>query len=374
MSTNVCQLGCGTYRVFVTGRGVTDSLTAELPWQEVRWTRRLDETSDAVVETSGPAAGCCPDGSAGCFDGVVDIRPWTHDLVVVRDRVRVWSGPVIDLEATEDGIRITARDHSAWWWRRWLPNDYHYVGVDLGTVFADYVNDAMAVDQASITYREGYAGAVSATCPTVTTGIKGERKVYDEEHRILGDELDEITRTAVDWTCSLGVVTLSPVELVAAPIVLTDGHFARTPLPKLSGMDVATRVAVIGNEPTVNGTASMVAPAFGVLDSTYSEGAILDAASAARNAATRLERKRPILADGSENLQAHIDDGVLAPGAPLTVEQLLPGIHVRLVLSATCIPVNGVYRLHGVDSVASVDGDGEDERVTVRLQPVGTEA
>lgn len=233
----------------------------------------------------------------------------------------------------------------------------------------------MAVDQASITYREGYGGAPSVMCPTVATGVNGERKVYGEERRILGDELDEITRTAVDWTCSLGVVTVSPVELTAAPIVLTDGHFAATPLPKLNGMEIATRVAVIGNEPIINGSASMTASAFGVLDSTYSEGAILDVPSANKNAATRLERKRPVLADGvTENLQAGIDDGVLAPSAPLTVEQLLPGIHVRLMLTATCIQVNGVYRLHGVDGEISVDGDGEDERVTVRLQPVGTEA
>ncbi|RFU83615.1 hypothetical protein DY218_27295 [Streptomyces triticagri] len=83
-------------RVF--GSPVLDGVT------DVGWSRSLNDVSEATVTIArqGNDPACC--GILG------EVTPWVHELLILRDGVRVWEGPVIKVTEGRSEIVLEAKD------------------------------------------------------------------------------------------------------------------------------------------------------------------------------------------------------------------------------------------------------------------------
>lgn len=70
----------------------------------IQWTRTFNDVSTAEVTISLPSGG--PD----CCGALADVTPWVHELVILRDGVRVWEGPIVKRTVRRDTMLLEAKD------------------------------------------------------------------------------------------------------------------------------------------------------------------------------------------------------------------------------------------------------------------------
>ncbi len=325
-------LGCGAYDVVAQPRGGGGSILGIVPWTAITWERVLDDTSSARVTLDLADPRCCT--------LMRDLRPWRHELSVRRDGAEVWVGPLTIATEPSQQRDLPARDITAWWDHRRIYNDHTYREVDIATVFEEVSADAMAPDNSP--------GLVVAVTPT---GIRTSVVYLSAQHLVAGATLRDLANIGVDWTA------------IADPIgTLSDGHFLNPPQPTLDGSQQANAIVVRGA-----GGGAAGDTVFGYDADTESialDGLLEDVVSV------------PTITDNPtavalQKVVALIGDAVLAPGAPITVDRLIPGAVATVILSETCIPVAGNYRLQKVS--AAISSSDNIEQITLSFQPVGTE-
>jgi len=91
---------CGTHRALVYARGGVDFLGELTPLTAVRWQRIRDEVSTAEVIV--PTHECC--------ELLGDLRTIAMELHILRNDVPVWQGPIVRLEYEWDTVRVFAED------------------------------------------------------------------------------------------------------------------------------------------------------------------------------------------------------------------------------------------------------------------------
>lgn len=350
-------LGDGDYSVrFMRRPTLTQaaSTIGELEATSGTWNRQLVTTTDASATFAVGDDGA-PDW-ARVLNDVVSVGPWRTEMEIWRDPGDLcWVGPMLDLVTTgdDDLVTVTARDMSAWWAVRGLFQTIVHKDVELATIFAEYLAIAFDSDNPRI------------TVVTTPTGIKGSRTVAASDLKMLSDVLPELVRSGVDWTVTnrefwVGGLTISQTDRL--PGRLVDEHFVGSPQTHLSGSGMVNDARVRANKITGH---------FGgpdddgvLLQGVQDESTIEDQASADWSAETWWDRVHDPL--------AYIDgDNQLAPGAPVSVEALVPGLTAFLdVEGAGVFPVRNLLRLERVAGSWNADGDA----ISVTFQPPGTEA
>ena len=193
------------------------------------------------------------------------------------------------------------------------------------------------------------------------TGVKGDRTYKASDYGYVGDAIDELSKTGVDWTAYGRTILVGGEEVPAQPFVtLTDEFWTAPPQVVARGNEQATRVIVKGtNVQGLASSSSEFREFYGLLVRVFDESDIKDSASAQRAAETRLA----LLED-----QLYVEtpqNASLKPTAPVTLEQLIPGIRVRVDTQASCRRVVSDFRLKEV----KVELSGQ---VSISLQPIGT--
>lgn len=351
------SLGCGTYEVFFFPRGGGESAVGSLPFTSLDWNRGIDSVSDATFKLTGLTGGSRR--RAACCSLFGEIDAWSHELVLVRDDVVVWAGPITTLGVQGEDATVTARDLAQWFYRRRLRADHAFDNVDLSVIFQAYVDDALSLDNSML---------ISLTASPC--GVLGTRSTLALQNLYCGDQLDELSTTGIDWTVIGRSILVGgavvPAPLYATPPLLTDESFATPPLVNRDGMGMATdwlvRGAGGGDGPdSIYAEAGGVDPTYGLVDQVVTYDAILDLTSAAAAATTlRALAGAPV---------STISDGQLSPDAGVTMAELIPGVIFSVRLSETCLPVQSASRLAGVTVSVSADAD---EQVSVTFQPEGT--
>lgn len=348
-ATALNVLGCGNYEVVVLTRGGR-GLVAILPWTQIAWGRVLDDTSEASVSgLVGQDASCCA--------ALNTIRPWRHEIGILRDNVLIWVGPVIQIQTPPGGFQITARDLSAWWDHRLIHETHIFAEEDLASIFQTLFEDAMAPDPSP-------GIILNATF----SGISGTKRILTTQHQIAGPTLRDLSNTGIDWT-AIGRTVLAGGLVIPTDAIGTfvDEHFATPPTPIFSGEQQANAPTVRGAGGGASGDriyataddfASIVAD--GLLESVESVSTITDYPSAVQAAGTQLALRKTV---------AQVEGCELAPTAPFTLDTLVPGALCHLSLTETCIPVSGVFRLKAVQGNVGAD---HDDSITLVFQPEGT--
>lgn len=378
------ELGCGEYDVWVYLRGGIVPF-GRIKFNSIQFSRRIDEVSTATVSLGIEGAKAyvasprTPDMDVGpdtietfmdnCCWMLSEINPWQHELVIFRNGTMVWAGPIqtIEIDNSTGEARIEADDVMKWFDRRFIRCEIDMIDADLSMIWASVFHSAHDI------------APVGLSMTITKTGIKGERYYSPEQFRIAGDELRELARTGLDWTCIGRTVIVGPQEINTPAIaMLTDIDFQKAPTVIKSGIDTATRWVVGGGGGGADGptywaevpTTLQNDPSFGLVERYVNEATIMDAddpESSSRAAAqTRFDLLHaPIV---------YIRDGLLSQSAPVTMNELVPGARIDLSLMEVCQPVIEQYRLRDVDVSYKVEeGGGGVEEVKVTVTPLGTQ-
>jgi hypothetical protein len=110
------NLGCGTHQAWIFDRGGQHKIGEIEPVTSVTWNRVRDDISTAQVVTSGFGSDCC--------DLMSDIHSMRHELVIFRDGVRCWEGPITSVAFFSDHVEISASDVMYYLFRRILREGY----------------------------------------------------------------------------------------------------------------------------------------------------------------------------------------------------------------------------------------------------------
>jgi hypothetical protein len=116
MATSVgdTELGCGQYDVFFMTRCGGNYVCKADGVTDIAFTRKLNDTSTAEITVA------IGDVSNGCCECLASINPWQHEIIIFRNGVSVWAGPIVDIEfdLSSETAKFRARDLSAWLDRR----------------------------------------------------------------------------------------------------------------------------------------------------------------------------------------------------------------------------------------------------------------
>lgn len=313
----------------------------------VEWGRVLDDTSEAVVTLPGDDPECC--------GATKDVHAWCNDLSIYRDSELVWQGPVVRITSSADQTVVTARDVTAWLARRLVHHllDFTASGrgaADLAVIAEAIITDALADDDPGIL----------PYLLTLTSGVADERLI-EPETAYAADELRELARIGLDFTALGRRIILAGAAPLARLGTLTDEHFVPAPTVIEDGLSAVTRAVVHGTGVTA---AAGGAGACGLLEHLAKEDQIVgqEAAQAEADALVAAGYPTPLILD--------VPDGArLAPDAPVTIADLVPGVIVPVTVADLCRPVAADLRLTRL--AVTYDAGGEEVKVT--LAPVGVD-
>lgn len=347
-------LGCGQYEAYVVPRGGGRQIVAEIAWTQIDWARVLDDTSSASA-LSDKSVCVSVDG----------IRSWRHELDLFRDGDEIWVGPILNPSAPVQTDRrqfmVDARDVSAWWDHRLIHQDHAYiVPTDLATIFQDLATDAMAPDNSP--------GVHVVTTPC---NVKGVLTVLAAQHQMAGTQLRDLANTGIDWTAVRRDILAGGATVPTASLgVFRDEHFLAPPLVTLDGTAQTNRWVVRGSGGGAAGDAifadsknDAAAHDDGLLESVDTVSTIQDYTSAKAAADSRTLLTSSVVS---------IQNAVLAPTAPFTVPELIPGALCRVELHEGPIPVSGDFRLQSVTGSVRAQQGAINEQITLVFQPVGS--
>lgn len=323
----------------------------------VFWERTIDDFSEARVRFR-PLKGddCCsklaPQWDANNQLIEPGIWPWSHEIVIYRDGEPVWSGPVFSYDETvnpseeTDFIQINARDHLAWLDRRVIHNNMPFSDLtDLTEIAAWIVRDAFQPDDL------GVLNNITVT----PSGRKGRRTTRRWEARS-GDELREVARGGIDYTCIGRQVFIKGVRRdpsIGAPELRNRDFQSGTEI-RIVGAEAATVGYAVGSPPQGNPDpnvepmkvrvpalpASGVDPFFGLIEALTNASNSESIDFLTWMAVELIDENNPPPRTLSVPAQS-----TLSPEANVSVHELIPSRHFRLTIKGTCSILSQYMRL-----------------------------
>lgn len=340
-------LGCAnSYGITVMDRDGERQLSELLDVSALTWTRVVDDTSEAQIVVPYQGVECCETLNA--------LNDWCNQIAIWRDGTTlVWQGPITYIDYGRDETVIEARDITAWLFKRLIKTLIDYTADGLSA------QDLSTIAEALVTHGYGQDDpGVLAFLTVVASGVTGERK-YAENSGYVGDALNELARTGIDYT-AIGRRLIIAGELPIATLpTLTDDDFVGALRVIRDGRAASTAATVIGAGVVATSGAAGVC---GLLETLVTEEEILDQASA------QAEADSVVMAGNPTPLYVSVPDGAgLSPDAPVGINDLVPGVLVPVTSTQTCKTVAAQLRLQRLSVTFGSDG----ELVGVTLVPPG---
>lgn len=341
--------GCGSHTAKIFDR--SGALVSEADvLTEVEWTRLLDDVSTARIVVT-PDDGCC--------ERLGRVRTWRHKIVIWRDGVFVWEGPIVTAEWSLGQLEVWAVDVLGWLDRRVPHQDM---------VFGD--SDLTAIAQALI------ADGFEPDDPGHEVRVIGEARVRGARRyrRSIGqtaDHLRDLAETGLDFTAVGSTILLLPETHAESVGRLSDGDLPDGLIVAEDGTALATRWVVAGDdEGDVLGEAGGQDAYYGLLERYLEQTSIPDDASAAAAARSRLRSSLPV--------PVFIDTQqvTISPEAAIDVPTLVPGWCLDMTSATTCRTVTQRLKIVGV-KVVETGSQGDQpggESVQVQVAATGAEA
>lgn len=120
------MLGIGDYQFVIADRGGITRLGVIDATITMNMTRPRDDTGSCNLNIASPSGACC------AF--LANVRTVRHELIVFRDGVRVWEGPITRLAYFKDRIELDAKDITWYMSRRALEMGFDYTGLSVNAI------------------------------------------------------------------------------------------------------------------------------------------------------------------------------------------------------------------------------------------------
>lgn len=342
------------YRVAVTLRGGAVPLL-DLPpaaISQVSWGRRINDVAEheVVLTKRDPA-----------LAALAQIEAWVHELAIWRipDQGQpqlVALGPFIDWTESRTEVTLLARDMGAWFGKRIIHNAFAFTDgcTDLAEIARHLILDGMGPDDPGLL---PYAQFTA-------TGISAQRS-GDADKLMLDKELGDLAGLGLDYTFVGRRLIVSGDLAAQLPRVARLGgqHFVGDVEINGAGAEALTRVFKTNDQSDDSyiGYAGGIDPVLGLLENTDASDDITDNATARTAARVALAAAYPV------PYYVRVPDGAsLTPDAPITIDQLVPGVGMRVEITDFLKPLAGLQRLTQVK--ASWDAENG-EQIQVSLSP-----
>lgn len=340
------MLGTSGYAVVITdrvGRVLWQSTDRSL--EQVEWRREYCETSACTVNfTARPH--------------VVDaLEPWVHLVNVYRmdGDVLCWRGVVRQVKASRAGVQVTAYDGSVYWGKRRVSQKRDYRNRDAAQVARDVVQDGMGMDD-PLEMASTLVAGDSLLWQTVTIPVAT---------RLVQDVMDDLTGDGLAWTVSAGRLILGPVPAQHTTLQITDDHWTADVVVVKEGADTLTDVMLTGKG--ARGYWADHDTPVGWLQATEKADGLVredECVAAARRMVEEAKYPpRRVMLDG---------DARLLPGAPVDINELIPGVLMPVSSNQTGVTVGSTLALQSVQVIA--DSSGEAVQVELMEVPSNTNA
>jgi hypothetical protein len=407
------ELGCGHHRVFIydqpkydTGLGrYVAALRGEIkPLARVQWGRKRDDIGNCLITTNGFDQDCC--------ELLGELRSWAHEVVIFRDDVRVFEGPITRITYTSTDVEIEAKDVMAYLYRRVMRQGYNdrYRRIDLTPntppkpIDPDHPNSqkggpyeiigvntvvqrALQIALNALAYRDP-AVLPYLTAITYPGDAPEQRVVYDYQ-KTAWEEIDDMAATAgLDYT-TVGrrIMFWDTHRTIGRLPEMRDGDFSDPVIVTEYGMNLSNWYAVTNNTGVAGvayphqltasnwadgyGPVEMVSSAYGEQQgSKVSTDALSPAEKAKLVDSFTKQAKRGVASRYPTPVVVRVpDNSALNPQVNLSINHLIPGVWIPLRATLTCRKLAQWQKLDSVD-VEEIAGV-EQVRVTMSPAPHG---
>jgi hypothetical protein len=376
-TTIASALGCGHNRVFIYDRGGKVLRGEITPLVRVNWGRRRDDIHNAIIDTNGF------DDDCGQLLG--QLRSWVHEVVIFRDGVRVFEGPITRITFMQQSVEIEAKDVMAYVYRRIMRQGYNEA---YRIVNGEQLGLGSAVKRATRIIMNALAPDDPNVLPYLTSlnfpdDARVSRSVPDFS-KTAWEEVDDLAATSgIDYTT------------VGRRIVLWDTHRPLGRLPELRsenfldppvvteyGMQLATGFGVTNNN-GIYGFVERVAPAdsaYGIVEQLASAYGETESAGTEETLTSESRaRLEDVLNDQAErNISGRYptplivrvpDNSTLTADTPVQINDLVPGVWIPLRAKTV---VREVAQWQKLD-LLTVEETAQGERVMVTMSPAPNE-
>ncbi|AMD42769.1 minor tail protein [Streptomyces phage Xkcd426] len=342
-------LGCASHGYTITDRA-GGHVAASGVLTNVEYNRILNDSSDARVTIAVEGLNCCTE--------LGNIRTWRHWLNIFRDGVFVWSGPIVTVSWTFDEVRVGATDLIGLLDRRVVHNLLTFARVPVSTIAAALIADGFAPDDPGHT--------VTIVAPTPSTG----GRTYQPWIGQTADHLRDLSETGMDFVAIGANIAILPDDFDDVVGRLSDADLPEGLTVTEDGASLATRQVVAGDEETgFVGVAGGANSYYGLLEQYTEQNTLKTLDDVDQAAQAKL--------DGTRSVPVFIDtqDVTLAPTAPVTIEQLVPGWCLDITSGATCREITQRLKITGLSVRESGGSDTSpgSERVVVQVTAMGDE-
>ena len=227
------SLGCGSHRVFVYDRGGKILRGEITPLVSIKWDRKRDDISSATIFTNGFGDDCC--------QLLAGLRSWMHELVIFRDGVRVWEGPVTRIAYGVDSVEVESKDVMAYVYRRIMRQGYNDA---YRIVNGEQLGQSSVVERAT----RIAMNALAPDDPNVLaylTSINypddaGSSRVVPDFSRTAWEEIDDLAATAgLDYvTVGRRIILWDTHRPIGRLPEMRDEHFSNPPIVTEYGLSL----------------------------------------------------------------------------------------------------------------------------------------
>ena len=371
------RLGCGRNKVYAYTKGGQHMLGEITPLVSVEWGRLRDDISHCLITTAG--------FRYDCAEMLETLHTWMHELVVFRDGVRVWEGPITRILDSPEGLTIEAKDVMAWPYRRIMRQGYNDAfRVVNGVEFGDYT----VVDRARLIILNALARDDPNVIPYLTTynfpDDAGQSRIVPDFAKTAWEEVDDLAATGgLDYT-TVGrrIILWDTHRAIGKLQEMRNENFSTPPVVTEYGMLLATTYGVTNNsgiygtaerDPLGYGPVELLASAFGESEdnSAAAEETLTEEQRRALEIVLTSQAERGIASRWPAPIIVRVpDQATLTPQTEVDINHLVPGVWVPLRAQGTLRQIAQWQKLD-VLNVTETASDAEKVSVTFSPAPNG---
>lgn len=367
------SLGCGVHRVFAYQQGGTVLIGEITPIAALTYSRTRDDIANCTITTNG--------FSFDCGEMLGNLHTWMHEIVVFRDGKRVWEGPITRIAYSVGSVEIEAKDVMGYVYRRIMRQGYNdsyriVRGIQYGlTTVVDRA--AQIIMNAMVPWD---ANILPYLTPLRLAGDARQSRVVPDYAKTAWEEVDDLAQNAgLDYT-TVGrrIILWDTHRPIGRLPEMRDKDFSDPPIVTEYGMQLANYYAVTNNQGVWGATRrregyepygpiELLASSYGESDAGATDTLTPEAyrqlvevltAQAERGMHDRWPT--PVVVRVPDNAAVSVD-------APVTLDQLVPGVWIPVRATGT---VREVTQWQKLDSVTvGVGPTGESVRVVMSPAP-----
>lgn len=228
---------CTNHRAFLYDRGAERRIGELAPLTNVRWTRARDDTSIGNIFVRTP--------DRDCASVVAEIEPGRHELVLFRDDVRVWEGPIVRSAETGVSIEVDAKDVTHYMNRTIMRSGYNNAYPRIGYA-TERIRKILATELAR---KEALDPPINVLphlrITTHSKTAKTSRKTFPYEKYVFEDLDSLAAKGGIDYTVVGRALYVNDVQdIIGQGPKLTSADFDGDITVSAYGMETATYSAV----------------------------------------------------------------------------------------------------------------------------------